>query len=306
MNKNIKNDTIIARIKNQKSFLEDKFGVYPIQQLLIFFEKTKKINTYLSWLISSLKKLRKNKDQILEINDLNIDCSWDEEMHKRLIGVQRKKFPGIITPLVDKIFEEIKNNPKQNISILNFGSGGMELEKQIIEKLVKDSILLRKNIFFVGIDTSEGSRKIGKENLAQIEEKIEIIETNILDEELFKSNKGIRVILSGKTPFVDENHPEKPIFDIILTSLFMHHLKEREQNKLRDNFKLYGEKVFEYDGYHKLISYFVQAIEAWGDPIFLNASIFSILRYNNKNIIKKKKFPKVKFFIKGFYLATLK
>lgn len=280
---------------------------YQIKALSDFFLSTENILKYLSWLI--LRAPRLNKEKIIEINDLD-KPEWEKTMHKSLISVQEKKFPGIIEPLVEKIYKEIILASSTKVKLINLGSGGMEIEKQIIKKLIENKI--DKRVIFIGNDKSLSAIETARENLKTMENLINVEEFNLLtvpEIEKFEKddNKKINVLLCQNNIFELDKYFSPYFFDVSFNSLFSHHLDEKQKILIRNIMKTIAKKAYEYDGYKTKWSIVPQSIEAWNNLVFLNASIFSILRYRNKKeILKQKGLTGVKFFWQGFYLAEIK
>lgn len=276
---------------------------YAIDENISFFESSRSFFSYYIWLVARARKIIGN--QLLEINDLL--PKWDREMHQQLIALEKRKFPGLVQPLVSEICKILTTSNERQI-IVNLGHGGMEVERQILNKLIKTNN--STPFFFVGIDKSETSRAIAKENLNEMAEFIEIIETknldnNKLDNIIKNANKRYTVILSDNNIFDLENNFHTKSFNIIFHSLFKHHIiSKAEKDKLDSICINLAHTVFEFDGCKNwFLMLFPHTLTAWANPIFLNASIFSDLRYYKKSdLIKEKKGKSIKFFPIGTYL----
>ncbi|MEK9182127.1 MAG: hypothetical protein AAB781_00890 [Patescibacteria group bacterium] len=266
--------------------------LYAIEENIRFAEAIKSLPSYVWWLLTKAPKI--DGSRLLELTDFPVE-EWDVRMHGRLMEVERDKKIKLIKPLVDKITEFIiqENRP---LVLANLGAGGMEVDRQVISNLLDKKY--SQPIIFIGVDKSPITNKIAKENLNSLREGIEIFDIEILTknrfDEIAKANKGIAVILCKNDIFkLNAEFPPK-YFDLVYNSLFKHHLVEESDKKKLD--KIVNEiskKSLEYDGYRSWPHSIPQSIVAWNNPVFLNGTIFSMLRYSNK---KSLNFPKISFF----------
>jgi len=277
----------LKKIKEEKSF----DNIYAIDENISFFLSSKSIVTYFNWLFRKATKLDKYK--LLELTDLPFP-TWDQKMHLKLIELEKRKFPGLIKPLVDKIFNFINSNKKDSpLVLVNFGSGGAEVEKQVIKKLLDHN--LDKSIIFISIDKSLVTHAIAKNNLKEFSGIIDIeeivnINEDILDKEIkFNVNK-IKVILCQNDIFNLFKEFNNRKFDLIFHSLFKHHLNYEDKEKLDLISSNLAKNIIEYDGYKSWFHIVIpHTITGWHDPVFLNATIFSDLRYFTRHELKEKK-----------------
>ena len=96
--------------------------------------------------------------------------------------------------LVEKVLEDIKNNPKENLSILEIGTGSGCISIALGKKL--DELEMKYNI--VAIDISKDALDVAAYNLEKIEgsnEKISFVEKDIFEIDTF--NKDIDYIVSN-------------------------------------------------------------------------------------------------------------
>ena len=117
-------------------------------------------------------------------------------------------------------------------------------------------------------------------------------------------NGKYTVILCKNDIFKLDRDFSPQMFDLVFNSLFRHHLNAVEKDKIAVISKKIAKKVMEYDGYRNWPAFIPQSIVGWKFPIFLNAVIFSNLRYSEKNEIEiTKEDWRISFFRKiGFYL----
>lgn len=278
---------------------------YAIDENILFFQASKSIFSYYKWLIMHAKKIIRGR--LFEINDLL--PKWDKEMHKELVSLEKKKFPGLIAPLVSKIYKTLSSTKERQV-VVNLGHGGMETERQIINKLINMGNSIP--VIFIGFDQSETSRFTAKENLKELNGVIELIEVSDFNgeklEEIIKNtNKLYTIILSNNDIFDLEKKFQGRQLNIIFHSLFKHHIvTTAEKDKLDLICTNLAEIVFEYDGYKNwFFMLFPHTFTGWRSPVFLNATIFSDLRYYNKSELKTMaRQQNIKIFPVGTYLKV--
>ena len=292
--------TIILELESLKSETRDADKLYAIDANIAFYKATKSVFKYIWWLITVAPKLDGAK--LLEINDLL--PKYDERMHLTLIGVEKKRFPGLINAISDKVFEYITKNKGARV-IGSVGSGGMELERQVISKLIL--LNYSGDITFIAFDQSDDAHKIAKKNLEELGEQVSIMTIDNLSQE--DSNKvvlkkGIKVILARNNVFDLKNKFSQQYFDLVYSSLFTHHLDDRQYDTLTMDLKSVSKYVIEYDGYRSFFQLIPQSVVGWHDTILLNGSVMSGLRYRQKKFLPRNDSDiKINFFQIGTYLV---
>ena len=220
--------------------------------------------------------------------------------------MEKKDFPGLIKPLVNRVSKYIfsENRP---LIIGNFGSGGMETERQIIKKCLETNY--QHPIIFVGIDQSEKVKEIAKDNLKELEDKIEIIELEKISRDFLKNLKNQKdssyiIILCKNNIFHLDKELEEKTFDLVFHTLFRHHIVLKDQNYLDQLSEKISGKIIEYDGIQSWGEIIPQTIVGWNNPVFLNAEIFSNLRFLTKKEVQKRqsKNNKITFHPSGYYM----
>ena len=293
---------ILQKLREFKNDLRYSDRLYAIDENIRFAEAMVSLPRYVWWLLTRAPKI--DGARLLELTDFPVE-EWDVKMHGRLMEVERDKKIKLIKPLVDKILEFIfkENRP---LVLANLGAGGMEVDRQVISHLLEKKY--GKPIIFIGVDKSPVTNKIAKENLNSLGKVIEIVDIEILTknrlEEIAELNKGIAVILCKNDIFnLGTEFPPK-YFDLVYNSLFKHHLTESsDKEKLDKIIKEISKKSLEYDGYRSWFHMIPQSIVAWNNPVFLNGTIFSMLRYSGKINLN---FSKVSFFKNtGHYLREI-
>ena len=291
----------LMRIKNQ-----DNFRLYAIEENLKFFEAIKSVFGYIRWLLITAPRI--DGTRLLELQDFPFP-RWDREMHARLIEMERRRFPGLIKPLVDRIIKFIIDEQRTSV-IINFGYGGMEAERQVLQELLQRNYT--HPVLFIGIDKSSVVPDIAKDNLKEISTAIRIYEVEMLTPDFLKKIKSeidrhTVVLCRNDILSLTQFFPPKE-FDLIFHSLFMHHLTSEEREKVKDASKILAKNIFEYDGYKSWLVMIPQTIVGWNYPSFFNAEIFSNLRFDSKKKVwAYAKRGKLSFFSNtGTYLREYK
>ena len=174
--------------------------------------------------------------------------------------------------LVEKVIEDIKNNPKDNLSILEIGTGSGCISIALAKKL--DELEMKYNI--VAIDISKDALDVAAYNLEKIEgsnEKISFVEKDIFEIDTF--NKDIDYIVS--------NPPYIPYIEF-------EGLNE-EVNKYEPTISLTDYK----DG----LTFYRKILGLYSSPV-ITGKLFFEIAYNQKKNLENllKDFPNVtgKFF----------
>ena len=307
----------ISKLKDRREIIEhvledlvslngdDPHLGYAIKENVDFFKVVASIRNYIVWVIKKAPKLK--REQLLELTDLPFP-HWDQKMHFKLIELEKRKFPGLIEPLVRKIYRFIHEETKRLLILVDFGFGGMEVERQVIERLTENPS--DKKLVFIGFDKSSITHEIAKQNLYEfqqtiITEEIEKLTPKILQEVIQSTGNKIVVILAKNNIFRLDKLFARESFDVIFHSLFKHHLGTNEKTLIDKICVSLSKNVFEYDGYKSwFYILFPHTITGWHDPVFLNATIFSDLRYFTKQELKRmnKDTWRLTFSIRGTYL----
>jgi len=285
-------DGILEKLREFKNDSQYDDRLYAIDENIRFAEAMKTLPSYAWWLLTRAPKI--DGARLLELTDFPVE-EWDVKMHGRLMEIERNKKIKLIKPLVDKISEFISRENRPLV-LVNLGAGGMEVDRQVISHLLEKKY--DKSIIFIGVDKSPVTNKIAKENLNSLGKRIEIFDIEMLTknrlEEIARSNKGVVVILCKNDIFnLNVEFPPK-YFDLVYNSLFKHHLvQSSDKEKLDKIIKEISKKSLEYDGYRSWLHTIPQSIVAWNNPVFLNGTIFSMLRYLRKENLN---FSKISFF----------
>ena len=257
---------------------------YALEQNIRFFGAIKSIFHYIPWLLTVSPYI--DGARLLELQDFPFP-RWDREMHTRLIEMERKSRPGLIKPLVDRIIKFIIDEHR-TLVIANFGYGGMEVERQVLQELLRRKYAVP--VLFVGIDKSSVVPEIAKDNLKELGAAVNIDEVEKLTPDFLEKmrseiNKHTVLLCKNDVLSLTQFFPAG-IFDLIFHSLFMHHLDPEEKRNIRSAIKSLAKNIFEYDGCKSLLVMIPQTIVGWNYPPFFNAEIFSNLRFDSKTQIR--------------------
>lgn len=295
---------MIAVIIRDLELLREKesFAGYAIDENLAFFKASQSATAYIIWLLFRAPKIA--PERLLELTDFPLP-EWVREMHEGLIEIERRKFPGLIKPLVNDIVEFIfQKNPR---ILVNFGCGGMEAERQVIERLKESGY--QKRLIFGGVDKSLVVKEIARANLRGLEDVIDIYEVEELTQDflyrlLAIDNAKHAVVLCQNDIFEMDKSFNERSFDLIFYSMFRHHLSESLKASLdRVAFSL-AKAVIEYDNYKGWWHLIPPSIAIWNKPPLLNGAIFSRLKAPRRQELSGRMCSaSLKFFMKtGTYL----
>lgn len=295
-----KKEEINSILDDLRALAVTEKNIYGIQENIRFFESLGNFFSYLYWLLNHGLGISRHKD-LYEINELL--PQYDERMHMGLVDVERRTFPGLIEPLVSKITSFI-NQSETPLRILNLGSGGMEIERQVIQRLVRSGF--NGKVTFISIDRSLRAHEFARTNIAELNlnHKIKLIPH--LDIKHFESTNepgGISLIQCNNDIFSLDKIFPTGFFDLVYSSLFLHHLSSSERGHLEKILCKISKKRFAYDGYHSLFHIIPQSLISWSDPILCNASVFSGIRYLTKSEVRVNYFKPQFFSVQGTFLS---
>ncbi len=266
----------LATLKDNPSFSNQ----YAITELIAFFRAIKSYSTYIRWIIKRAPTL--DRARLLELTDLPFP-HWDRAMHEKLIEMESREFPGLITPLVNRLVELIEEKKTGGPFIaLHLGSGGREVDRQVLKKLIDKKY--PGHVVLIGVDISSVANELAKENLREAAPFVAIYETERLTktelESILKKETGRHIIISAKNDIFSLSH-DFPIgsFDVVYHTLFKHHLNDAQKEKLDKEVAPLGKRLLEYDGYRTWSPVIPQTFIGWNHPVFLNAELFSDFRY---------------------------
>jgi release factor glutamine methyltransferase len=198
----ISNPTVLDIIKSSTELLSKKNIANPrlnVELMLCEVLDCDRVKLYLDF------------EKPLTKNELNLYREWFKRRlnheplqyitgHAYFYGYRFKVNEHVLIPrqeteiLVEKVLEDIKNNPKENLSILEIGTGSGCISIALGKKL--DELEMKYNI--VAIDISKEALDVAAYNLEKIEgsnEKISFVEKDIFEIDTF--NKDINYIVSN-------------------------------------------------------------------------------------------------------------
>lgn len=298
-------EEIINDLKDLRSN-EPSYSAYAINANLQFFESLKKISSYLTWFRNIAPALDGN--QLLELADFAIP-KWDEELHRRLVEVSRKKFPGMVEPLRKILVKHIVEQSPHVIADL--GSGGMEVERQVIHTL--EEVGHTQRLIFIGVDRSPSARAYVEQNFADTLELVDIIQAGRLTKASLESylrqvrDKHLVIICDNDIFQLDKDLGEYAL-DVAFHVRFKHHVPKAQHGSLDDLLRRLAQTVYEFDEYKDFKVMIPQSIFTWQYPTLMNGALFSRLREKTKSEVLsegKGLYRSVTFFkLLGAYLKT--
>jgi hypothetical protein len=273
--RSLKIQEILAFLEKEKE--TNSTQIYSINENIRFFRSISSFTGFLKWYRCFHKHI--DGSRITELTDFE-NKHFTRELHGELIKVERRKYPGLITPLVIAICNQIRSL-KKDVLMADIGSGSMELTRQIIARLVRKNNVRKLTIF--AYDKSPSAHEKAIENLSSLNEYVEIHVMDTFDNEKLSqilkcSRKNINIILSQENVFNLGRENTKLKFDIIYHSYLKHHLDEFQKKEIDSIVAGISNKTFEYDGFYSPLGMLIQAIYTWKNPILLNGAVFSILR----------------------------
>lgn len=299
-------DEQIKLILSELSNLHPKSDTekYAIEQNILFFKSIQSVFSYGRWLYGTRKHIR-SKD-LLEVNELLPDL--DEIFHAKMAEIERRAHPGIIRPIVEYVTEFATNlSQGKRLRIASLGSGSMEVERQIIEQLQKTKNV--KPLTIVGFDVSPNTRAFAAKNLSVltnvriVQEEIKLTEERlaVLERE---TQEPILVVISDNDIFALSSYFTPHAFDLVVTALFLHHLNEADRIRLVEQMRTFASRTLNYDGYKNEIVIPILSMTGWNSPVFLNAAIFSTIRFSDRaETLRLHTDTKIDFYGHGHYRA---
>lgn len=254
---------------------------YAIEQNALFFKSIRSVFLYSRWLYGARKHI--HKKDLLEINELLPDL--DEIFHAKMAEVERRPFPGIIRPPVDYVTALTIHAPQgKRLRIASLGSGSMEVERQIIEQVQQKGEL--RPLTVVGFDISSKTRAFAGKNLSALANVRIVQETKLTEEKLAalerETQELILVVISDNDIFALSSDFAPRAFDLVMTILFLHHLHEEDRIRLVRQMRILAPRTLNYDGYQDEIVIPILSMTGWHNPVFLNAAVFSSIRFPSR------------------------
>lgn len=293
-------DEILSYLEKQATHVHPYPGA--VNENITFYKSAYSLIAFYKWLHKIAPTIK--KDDLQELMDIDSESPYDTELISSLAKTERSFFPGLINPLIKRIYQFVSAGNCRIIASL--GSGAMETEKQLIKKLIKSGN--NKQLVFVGIDKSQRARAFARENLSEIPD-VAIIEKNELDDDslntiLTEQDNLYTVILCNNDIFSLNNYFTKTKFDLAFTSFFKHHFSPGESENIDTILKNISKIFIEYDGVNNGFNKFIQSLFVFKNPVLLSGTVFSNLRYlKKKDLLAKKGDAAINtYWMKGTYL----
>lgn len=254
-----------------------------------FFKAARSIFSFIHWLTFTAPKLRKKRDELLELGDLPLE-KWQRRTYQALAGVERHSFgrkasDGFTLELLRAILRarRIKDSSEPTV-LLDVGFGGGELGYRVVEGLHRVPLL------YIGLDITPANIEVAKEVFRPLCERGEIVfrEVPTLNDEVIDalhqeasdtSRKVVTVCLGDI--FDLDKHVSPGKIDLICHSRVLHHIKAALRPRLEDICRKLSPVTLEMDDRHCFGFMFWSIVGAciiYPSVSLLNGSIVSWLR----------------------------
>jgi 2-hydroxy-6-oxonona-2,4-dienedioate hydrolase len=265
--------------------------LYALEENIELFRSLRSFAGYLKWLLFRMPKI--DSSRLLELSDFKIP-KWEAILQKELLNIEKWKFPDIIGPLKKEVFRSIKelsDNDAKPVLVASVGSGGMEVERQLILRLKKEPVA--RPIIFVGIDGSQSSINGAFRNLAETD--VRMVQTERLESanagDLIREMNGERIAVivhKGDALSLSKYFSEKSV-DVLFYSKFIHHLSSGSRAGFVSSAVRVARRVVEWDDYRGFYMLVLAVIMNWKHPVLLNGAIFSCLRDPSKRTLRRER-----------------
>ncbi len=292
---------IISRLEQLRPHSERE--KYAIEQNVAFFKSIRSVALYLQWVFGVRKHIR--REDLLEINELLAEL--DEIFHAKMAEIERRPNPGIVTPAVDFVTDHaIHISHGERVRLVSLGSGSMEIERQAIERLQKGGYTSPMTI--VGLDLAPNARVYAEKNLRSLVQVRVVQETQLTEERMFSLEKetkeSVLVIIADNDIFSLASEFTPHVFDLSMTLLLLHHLSTEKRIQLVNMMRIVASHTLNYDGYRSEIAFLFLSLTGWHSPIFLNAAVFSTVRFPSKSeVVHLHSNAQITFYKHGHYRA---
>ena len=194
------------------------------------------------------------------------------------------------------------------IRIASLGSGAAEAERQFVTTLLSGDQV--RNVTIMTIDTSELAHTLVAQTFNETHDpRVTIVRENVVSRDdllrLEREHKTPVLIVQCQNDIFDLSREFQPRdFTVVMTMLFLHHLDNDGVIKLMEIMSVLGRYSLNYDGLRSDIHLLPQTLTGWSHPVFLNAVVFSNLRFATKQNIKRRHAgSSLRFYSHGHYLA---
>ncbi len=284
--------------------LEDlRSGAYasmrvPVTHLIDFFEAARSSLSYIWWAVAVAPHL--SRYDLLELTDLG-NADWQKLFYPLMINTERLPFPGLVEPLVAHLVKRLSDSTTIQ-HVIQLGSGPMEIERQVAERLFKNGVT--RPVHFVGVDYSEHAHEAAARNLSELGVLVKIARNlGEVEAELATPPDRTKVMLYNGDALALLNSLQLGPQQVVFHSLFRHHLTAEQKKNLDALVESKHIPLIEYDGYISWINMLVISIGTWESPIIMNGGVFSNRRYDSKTEIRAR-YPSARFRTPpGIYLG---
>ncbi len=272
-----------------------------------FFRAIRSPFGYLWWLIFRAPKLRRNRTKIVEIIDLPFP-KWQKMVLETLSWFE--VWMRVLVPIREQIIRELerlKKVKKEPIIVASIGCGGMELERQIIYKLIRKRFDFP--LIFIGVDYSPASLEVTTSKFSNLTARglVQIKAASHLgndDLNQLKAEAAFQKLLLVflKADAFDLKELAEGSFDLVYHTRLRHHLTLEEGRQL-DKLAIHlAPKVVELDDLFSLPTVIMTSLFVWRFPAVMNGAVFSFLKDFSKGelLAKKERGWKVDFSRKPF------
>lgn len=270
---------------------------YALEENRRMLEAMRSLEGFLAWVACRLPKLIPEK--LLEINELVPEC--DEGIHRKLLKVQRYRWPAYVAPLVGRVRQCVREAGGRAV-VVDIGSGAMEIERRILAEMVRSRC--GGAMTFVGVDASARAQVLARENLREMDGELEILEVGPeqLPGLIGREGAGLRVILCRAEAREALERMEGGQADVVFNSLFRHHLTPESAAELERQSRRAGRRYLEYDGYASTMHLLAVTAMSWQAPAFLAAFVGSQARFPRKAQVRERGAERLSVFSNGCYL----
>jgi SAM-dependent methyltransferase len=296
-------DEVIDDLERLKRRLPKDYG-YALDANVGFFNAARTHRGLLRWQLFVAPKLEAGR--LLELADFPL-VEWQRKLYSDLRWIERKSFPGLLTPLVRYLVES------GGATFLDLGCGAMEVERHTILALQHSSSRHERRAAFVGVDTSSIAFDMISQTFDGMNDFVDIRSVDTLDSDLIArlayTDPPFQVIfLQADAQSVASADLDGFRFDIAFSAKFKHHLDESTSAVVDASALELSHTAIEYDDFRSRLSWIPLYLTAWSRPVLLNAALFSRLRQPTKRSIDvSTRFSKVTFHTPpGTYIGQIK
>jgi len=254
-----------------------------------FFKAARSPFSFIHWLIFTAPKLRKRRDELLELGDLPLE-KWQQRAYQALAGVERHRFgrrtSGGFTLELSRAILRVKRikDSGEAMVLLDVGFGGGELGYRVVEGLH------RVPLVYIGLDITPANIEVAKEVFRPLCERGEIIFREVpalndgvidaLRQEASDTSRKVVAVCLGDIFDLDK-HVSPGKIDLICHSRVLHHIKAALRPRLEDICRRLSPATLEMDDRYCCSFMFWSVLGTWviyPSVTLMNGAILSWLR----------------------------